>query len=93
MIDLTQPPEEIGQQRGKHTTQYQEIENSGIEINADNEEKREEPYCEEVVDDSQLDGGRDRDSAENQIRGKESSIIKTSRGVASSSETAIDLSG
>ena len=39
----------------KFATQYQEMGNSGIEINDDNEEKIEEPYFEEIVDYSQVE--------------------------------------
>ena len=40
--------------RDKFSTIYREIENSGVEINADSAEKNGEPVCEEIADDSQL---------------------------------------
>ena len=55
--------------------QYQEIGISCIEINADNEEDREWPYFEDIVDYSQM-GKENRESVENQIKERGRSIIK-----------------
>ena len=73
IIDLAQNPEEIQKPSEKFAAQYQEIENSGIAPNGDNEEPIEEPYFEEIVDGFQM-GKENWDSDENQLRGKKGQL-------------------
>ena len=51
---LSRPPEEVELQKDRFASQFQEIENSGIEINPENETQREEDLVSEMRADSPL---------------------------------------
>ena len=50
VIDLAQPPGGVGLQKGRFASQFQEIGNSGIEINPENDVQREEDQLSEMGD-------------------------------------------
>ena len=58
IIDLTQRPDDTGKQKDRFAKQYRDIGNSGIEINGDNEARKEEFGLGETVEDSQLGGSK-----------------------------------